>query len=146
MASALGLGVRHIDGALLYGNQEHMLGGIKKAGLKREDVKITTKVGYFPPNCEGKIYPWNDNNVKGGETESLDNSLKLLGTDHVDVLLIHSPFTGPGEFKAALTPHFFEWGHEQGRDFVGEPVSPFKTIDGDDVRELMCEARLARQA
>jgi hypothetical protein len=60
-------------------------------------------------------------------------------------LLIHSPFTGPGEFKAALTPHFFAWGHEQGRNFVGVPVSPFKTIDGDDMRELMCEARLARQ-
>ena len=69
-----------------------------------------------------------------------------METDYVDLLLIHTPFTGPGEFKAALTPHFFEWGHEQGRDFVGVPVSPSKTIDGDDMRELMCEARLARQA
>lgn len=43
-----------------------------------------------------------------------------------------------------MTPHFFAWGHEQGRDFVGVPVSPFETIDGDNVRELMSEARLAR--
>lgn len=123
-----------------------MLEGIKKAGLKREDVRITSKVGYFPPHCEGKIYPWNGNNVKLQEEESLDLCLKQLGTDYIDLLLIHSPYVGPGEFKAGLTPHFFAWGHEQGRDFVGVPVSPFVTIDGDDMRELMSEARLARAA
>lgn len=144
--SALDQGMRHIDTALLYGNQMYNAAGIKAGGLKRQDVMLTTKVGYFPPNCEGKIYPWNDNNVKLQEEKSLDLCLKQLETDYVDLLLIHSPFTGPGEFKAALTPHFFAWGHEQGRDFVGVPVSPFKTIDGDDMRELMCEARLARQA
>ena len=143
--SALDLGVRHIDTALLYGNQMFNARGIAAAGLKREDVMITSKVGYFPPNCEGKIYPWNDNNVKLGEAESIDLCLKQLETDYIDLLLIHSPFTGAGEFKAALTPHFFAWGHEVGRDFVGVPVSPFKTIDGDDMRELMCEARLERQ-
>ena len=74
--SALDQGVRHIDTALLYGNQMYNARGIKAAGLKREDVMITSKVGYFPPNCEGKIYPWNDNNVKLGETESIDLCLK----------------------------------------------------------------------
>lgn len=48
--------------------------GIAAAGLKREDLKITSKVGYFPPpeTSKGKIYPWNDNNTKGGEAESID--------------------------------------------------------------------------
>ena len=82
------------------------------SGLKREDIQITTKVGYFPPNSKDKIYPWNANNIKGGETQSLDMSLKQLGTDYVDLLLIHTPFTGPEEFRSAFTPHFFEWGHE----------------------------------
>ena len=74
--SALELGVRHIDTALLYGNQMYNKAGIQAAGLKREDVMITSKVGYFPPGCEGKIYPWNDNNVKLGEADSIDLCLK----------------------------------------------------------------------
>ena len=76
IASALELGVRHIDTALLYGNQMYNKKGIEAAGLKREDVMITSKVGYFPPGCEGKIYPWNDNNVKLGEADSIDLCLK----------------------------------------------------------------------
>jgi diketogulonate reductase-like aldo/keto reductase len=146
LAGAASRGVRHFDCAVLYGNQENTLAGMKKAGLKRDEFQITSKVGYFPPDCEGKIYPWNGNNVKLDEAASIDLALKQLGTDYIDLLLIHSPFVGPGEFKAALTPHFFAWGHEQGRDFVGVPVSPFETIDGDNVRELMSEARLARAA
>ena len=92
--------------------------------MKRQDVLLTTKVGHFPPNSEGKIFPWNSNNIKGGEAASLELSLKELETDYVDLLLIHSPHCGPYEFKAAFTPHFFAWGHGVGKTEVKVPVSP----------------------
>ena len=72
-------------------------------------------------------------------------SLKELGTDYVDLLLIHNPLCGPYEFKSSFTPHFFEWGNTNGKWFVEKPIQPYQTIDGDDVRELVTEARLKRQ-
>ena len=78
IANAVKLGFRTFDTALLYGNQEAVGRGIKKCGIKREDVKITSKVGFFPPNCEGKIFPWEAGNEKGCEEASIDRCLKQL--------------------------------------------------------------------
>lgn len=72
-------GYRHIDCAYLYLNEAEVGQGLKKAfekGIKREDIYITTKV-----------WPTFHDQVE----KSLDESLKNLGLDYVDLFLIHWP-------------------------------------------------------
>lgn len=74
------VGIRHIDGAYYYENEKEVGQGLKRAfeaGIKREDIFITTKV-----------WPTHHNRVE----ESLDHSLKDLGLDYVDLVLVHWPF------------------------------------------------------
>ena len=71
-------GYRHIDTAQAYGNEEGVGKGIKESGLKREDIYITTKV-----MAEIKNYK--------KAKKSIDDSLKRLGVDYVDLILIHCP-------------------------------------------------------
>ena len=75
---ALEAGYRHIDTAQAYGNEEGVGLGIKESGLKREDIYLTTKV-----MAEHKTY----NKAK----KSIDGSLKKLGLDYIDLILIHCP-------------------------------------------------------
>ena len=113
VVNALDLGCRTIDTALLYGNQEAVGRGIKKSGVKREDIKITSKVSCFPPDSEGKIFPWEADNMKGGEVAAIDKCLKQLDVDYIDCLLVHTPITSPEEWRAGMVPHFFEFANEQ---------------------------------
>ena len=75
---AINAGYRHIDTAQAYGNEEGVGLGIKLSGIKREDIFITTKV-----MAEYKSY--------AKAKKSIDDSLKRLGVDYVDLLLIHCP-------------------------------------------------------
>ena len=75
---AIKIGYRHIDTAQAYENEEGVGKGIKESGIKREDIFVTTKVA-----AEIKDY----NKAK----ESIEESLKKLGLDYVDLLLIHCP-------------------------------------------------------
>jgi len=81
--TALEAGYRHIDTAKLYENEEGVGEGLRSSGVPREDVFLTTKV-------------WNDDQGYDSTLRSLDESLKRLGTDYVDLYLIHwpSPFRG----------------------------------------------------
>jgi len=78
VTSALSLGYRHIDTAQAYGNEEEVGRGIAKSGVKREDIFLTTKVWRSSLDARG---------VKSSTAESLDR----LGTDYVDLLLVHWP-------------------------------------------------------
>ena len=75
---ALQAGYRHIDTAQAYGNEVGVGEGIKASGLKREDIYVTTKV-----MAEYKSYK--------RAKKSIDDSLKRLGLDYVDLILIHCP-------------------------------------------------------
>ena len=75
---AVTIGYRHIDTAQAYGNERGIGEGIKTCGINRADLFITTKLG-----AEVKSY---DEAVV-----SIDNSLKLLGLDYIDLMIIHSP-------------------------------------------------------
>jgi diketogulonate reductase-like aldo/keto reductase len=90
--AALKAGFRHLDCALLYGNQPEVAEGLAKSGVKREDVFITSKVAFFPRNSEG-VWMYNEKNCKGGEEASIDLCLEMLKTDHVELMLIHNPAT-----------------------------------------------------
>jgi len=75
---ALELGYRHIDTARAYGNEAAVGSGMADAGVDRGDIFLTTKLWY------SRLRP-------AEVREQLDGSLHDLGTDYVDLLLIHWP-------------------------------------------------------
>jgi 2,5-diketo-D-gluconate reductase B len=77
--TALKNGYRHIDTAQVYGNEEKVGQGIQESGVDREEIWLTTKV-------------WRDNLNSKDLKNSVDESLEKLGTEYVDLLLIHWPF------------------------------------------------------
>ncbi|MBA8903438.1 aldo/keto reductase [Phyllobacterium sp. P30BS-XVII] len=77
---ALKLGFRHVDTAQIYGNEAEVGEGIVKSGIARSDVFLTTKV-------------WVENYRRDTFLASVNESLKKLKTDHVDLLLLHWPNT-----------------------------------------------------
>jgi diketogulonate reductase-like aldo/keto reductase len=79
--AALAAGYRHIDTAQAYGNEESVGEGIRRSGLKRRDVFITTKLS-------------TDNARAGLTRETFYESLDKLGTDYIDLYLIHWPVDG----------------------------------------------------
>ena len=75
---ALECGYRHLDTARKYGSEEWVGAGIRASGLAREDIWVTTKV--------------TEENAKADDFKrSVDTSLKTMGLDYVDLLLIHWP-------------------------------------------------------
>lgn len=81
--AALKAGYRHIDTAAAYGNEKEVGEGIKASGVPRDQIFLTTKLN----NPDHKRVP-----------EALEDSLKNLGTDYVDLYLMHWPAsTLPGE-------------------------------------------------
>jgi diketogulonate reductase-like aldo/keto reductase len=75
---ALKLGFRHIDTAQIYGNEAEVGEAIVKSGVARDEIFLTTKV-------------WVDNYRHDAFITSVDESLKKLKTDYVDLLLLHWP-------------------------------------------------------
>ena len=75
---ALEAGYRHIDTAAAYENEADVAEGIRRSGVPREEIFITTKCP-TPGVREQKSKEW------------FENSLKLLKTDYVDLYLIHWP-------------------------------------------------------
>lgn len=76
--NAVEIGYRHIDTAQAYGNERGIGEGIKVCGISRADLFITTKL-----SAEVKSY--------AEAVASIDSSLKLLGLDYIDLMIIHSP-------------------------------------------------------
>jgi diketogulonate reductase-like aldo/keto reductase len=88
----LDLGYRHIDTAQIYGNEAEIGWAIRDSGLPRGEIFLTTKIA--PSNLR-----------KADVRRSHEESLKRLGLDHVDLLLIHWPNASIplGETLEALT-------------------------------------------
>jgi 2,5-diketo-D-gluconate reductase B len=78
VAEAIEVGYRHIDTAQIYGNEAEVGAGIARAGIARGELWVTTKLG--PGSLAAKDV------ARGAE-----DSLKKLGLDYVDLLLIHWP-------------------------------------------------------
>ena len=76
---AIDVGYRLIDTAQAYGNEEAVGNAIKKCGVPREELFITTKV-------------WISNAGYENAKKSIEESLKKLQLDYLDLLLIHQPF------------------------------------------------------
>jgi len=79
VSDALQTGYRLIDTAASYRNEEAVGRGIKKSGVPREEIFITTKLWVPAVNYEGA-------------KKAFDTSLDKLGLDYIDLYLIHQPY------------------------------------------------------
>ena len=77
--AALEFGIRHIDTAVAYFNEEEVGRAVKDSGISREEIWITSKM-------------WLQDFAYEDAKKSIDTSLKKLGTDYVDLYLIHQPY------------------------------------------------------
>ena len=93
-------GYRHIDTAVKYGNERGVGVGVASSGLARDDIFVTTKL---------------DGQFQGDERadSGLTASLERLGTDYVDLLLIHWPLPQRDEYISTFRT--FARLQEQGR-------------------------------
>lgn len=78
VATALDAGYRHIDTARIYGTEPMVGAAIKKSGVPRSEIFVTTKL-------------WNNSHNPKDVEPALDASLKDLGMDYVDLFLMHWP-------------------------------------------------------
>ncbi len=79
VSDALEVGYRMIDTAQAYQNEEGVGNAWRKSGIKREDIFLVTKV-------------WIANNGEEKAAKSIDESLRKLQTDYIDLLLIHQAY------------------------------------------------------
>jgi 2,5-diketo-D-gluconate reductase B len=78
VADALAAGYRHLDTAAMYDNEEDVGRGLRASGVERSEIFLATKV-------------WPDELEPERVRASLEGSLRRLGTDDVDLFLIHWP-------------------------------------------------------
>ena len=89
VADALAAGYRHVDTAVAYGNEEEVGAGIRRSGVDRDEIWVTTKV-------------WIDDFAPDRLRGSAESSLKRLGIDRIDLLLLHWPPQDGAELRPAL--------------------------------------------
>lgn len=78
VGTALEIGYRHLDTAAAYENEAGVGRAIRDSGIPREDIFLTTKL-------------WNGDHGYDAALRAFDKSLERLGTDYVDLYLIHWP-------------------------------------------------------
>ncbi|HZK20641.1 MAG TPA: aldo/keto reductase [Oscillospiraceae bacterium] len=78
VATAIENGYRHIDTAAAYKNEKGVGEGIRRTGIKRDELFVTTKL-------------WNSDRGYNNTLKAFENSLSMLGLDYVDLYLIHWP-------------------------------------------------------
>ena len=76
---AISVGYRMIDTAQAYLNEEAVGKAWRKSGVRREDLFLVNKV-------------WHSNYGEGQTMKSIDESLRKLQTDYIDLMLLHQPF------------------------------------------------------
>lgn len=79
VSDALSVGYRSIDTAQAYFNELNVGNAVRKSGIPREEIFLTTKV-------------WISNAGEEKAARSIEESLRKLQTDYIDLLLIHQPF------------------------------------------------------
>lgn len=89
---ALSHGINYIDTSPLYGESERRI-GIALRGVPRSEYTLSTKTGTHPERRGD--FSWD------GTLWSVENSLRLLGTDYVDILLVHDP----DDIEPVFAPH-----------------------------------------
>lgn len=96
---ALEIGYRRIDTAALYDNEAEVGAGIRRSGIAREEIFVTSKI-------------WNDRHGYEEAKEAIQESIERLNIGYVDMMLIHWPC--PKQDKYVETWHAFEEALETG--------------------------------
>ena len=128
VVDAVNIGYRHIDTAQGYGNERGVGEGIRTCGIARNELFVTTKL-------EAAIKSYDE------AVSAIDGSLKTMGLDYIDLLIIHSPQPW-SDFRKG--EHFFEGNREAWRALeeahkagklraIG--VSNFEQVDLDNILE-----------
>ncbi len=78
---AFAVGYRHVDTAHIYGNERDVGEAIRRSGLPREEIFVTTKL-------------WNSDHGYGPALRAFERSASELGVEYVDLYLIHWPVEG----------------------------------------------------
>ena len=107
---AIECGYRRFDTAAFYGNELEVGEAVRKSGLGREELFITTKI-------------WKDDHGYDRALEAIDESLARLNVDYIDMLLIHWP--SPKLDKFVDTWAAFQKAQESGK-ILGIGVSNFE--------------------
>ena len=94
---ALKVGYRHIDTAHMYGNEKEVGSAIKKSGIPRNEIFITSKL-------------WVTEYGEGITLQAIDKMLKRLDLDYIDLILLHFPFK---DYMGAYKD--LEKAYEQGK-------------------------------
>jgi len=102
VATALEVGYRHIDTAQMYQNEEGVGAAIAGSGLDRGDIFITSKLS-------------NAAHRPDDARTAFDESLKALGTDYIDLFLIHWPLPTRYDGDFVQTWRTLEEFHRDGR-------------------------------
>src|SRR3954465_2880795 len=89
VADAVAAGYRHVDTAVAYGNEEEVGRGLQRSGVDRDEVWVTTKV-------------WMRDYAPRDLRASAEASLRRLGIERIDLLLLHWPPTDGSELAPAL--------------------------------------------
>lgn len=76
--AALSLGYRHLDTARRYGNEAEVGAGVRRSSVPRDQIIVTSKLG-LDENLPTRVRP------------AVEDSLRTLGLDHLDLLLVHWP-------------------------------------------------------
>ena len=156
VTDALQAGYRHIDTAEMYGNEAEVGAAIRRSELGRGEIFVTTKLN-------------NDVHRPDDARAAFDQSLKALGSDYVDLFLIHWPLPGryDGDYVSTwqtleefyrdgrarsigvsnFQPHHLRRLHQECeiRPAVNQiEVSPYLTQD--EVRDFCAEHQIAVEA
>ncbi len=94
---ALKIGYRHIDTAHMYGNEKEVGSAIKKSGIPRNEIFITSKL-------------WISEYGEGKTLQAIDKMLKRLDLEYIDLILLHFPFN---DYMGAYKD--LEKAYEQGK-------------------------------
>ncbi len=78
---ALEIGYRLIDTASMYGNEKEIGNAIRKSGIKREEIFVTTKLNNTDHGFESAL-------------KAFDRSMSILDIDYIDLYLVHWPIKG----------------------------------------------------
>jgi 2,5-diketo-D-gluconate reductase A len=100
VGTALDLGYRRIDTAALYDNEQEVGAAIRRSGIDRDEIYVTTKV-------------WNNRQGYHEAKEAAQESLDRLNIGHIDMLMIHWP--APKQNKFVETWRAFEELLETGK-------------------------------
>ena len=79
VADALSVGYRMIDTAQIYQNEEGVGNAVKKSGISRDEIFLVSKI-------------WFTNYEYTAAQKSIDESLRKLQTEYIDLMLLHQPY------------------------------------------------------